>query len=211
MDYMPYKFKYGNEIIEIPKASDITWANVLNKPSSFSPSTHTHSVLTDRTNGTQTYLNYGAAGLSTASWLAAWNGYELRAISPSVVKTLVGVADTGWVNCTYASNMSRYSTDQAPLQVRKIGKIVHLRGTVKNINAFTPTNDSSHAIGTIPSGYRPAYDESFITQGSGSNRWMMTIKANGYIYISRYTNNTTINQQVPAGSWLNCFATWLID
>lgn len=48
MAYMPYKFKHGNIIIEVPKVnelikkSDITWANVLNKPNSFTPSSHSH-------------------------------------------------------------------------------------------------------------------------------------------------------------------------
>lgn len=40
------------------------------------------SSLRDRTNGTETYLNYGAEGISSTSWFAAWNGYELRGISP---------------------------------------------------------------------------------------------------------------------------------
>lgn len=54
------------------------------------------STLRDRTNGTATYLNYGASGLTTASWLAAWNGYELRAISPSNVRSVIGaVAKAG--------------------------------------------------------------------------------------------------------------------
>ena len=39
--------------------------------------------LKDKTNGTTTYMNYGAAGLTTSDWLAAWNGYELRAMSPA--------------------------------------------------------------------------------------------------------------------------------
>lgn len=45
----------------------------------------------DRTNGTATYLNYGAAGLagSAISWMTCWNGYELRAISKAEVFNLV--------------------------------------------------------------------------------------------------------------------------
>lgn len=39
----------------------------------------------DRKNGKATYLAYGCACLSSAAWLAAWNGYELRAVSPSVL------------------------------------------------------------------------------------------------------------------------------
>lgn len=48
----------------------------------------------DRLNGTATYLAYGCAGLtSNPTWLAAWNGYELRAISPANV--CVGCANVG--------------------------------------------------------------------------------------------------------------------
>ena len=48
------------------------------------------TTLRDRTNGTATYLNYGAAGISNPNWLAAWNGYELRAISPANVLACIG-------------------------------------------------------------------------------------------------------------------------
>lgn len=41
------------------------------------------SYLKDKTNGTATYLNYGASGMSSASWYGAWDGYTLRAISPA--------------------------------------------------------------------------------------------------------------------------------
>ena len=41
--------------------------------------------LKDRTNNSSTYSNYGAAGLDYGSytWLAGWNGYELRAVHKS--------------------------------------------------------------------------------------------------------------------------------
>ena len=45
------------------------------------------TYLTDRTNGTATYANYGAAGISSDSvtWLTCWNGYELRAINKNQI------------------------------------------------------------------------------------------------------------------------------
>ena len=49
----------------------------------------TATAVKDRQTGTITYLNYGASGLTSASWLAAWNGYELRAISLKTVQDLV--------------------------------------------------------------------------------------------------------------------------
>ena len=41
--------------------------------------------LKDRTNNSSTYSNYGAGGLDYGSytWLAGWNGYELRAVHKS--------------------------------------------------------------------------------------------------------------------------------
>lgn len=43
------------------------------------------NYLKDRTNNSSTYSNYGAAGLDYGSytWLAGWNGYELRAVHKS--------------------------------------------------------------------------------------------------------------------------------
>lgn len=206
---MPYIFKVGKIEIKVPKWNEMTWSHISGKPSTYTPSSHNHTYLLDRYNGTMTYLNYGADGLTSATWLAAWNGYELRAISPENMKNILGLADTGWVNCSYGSGMLAYGS--IPLQVRRIGKIVHLRGVVKNANAFTPTSDTSHILGYIPSGYNPSKEESFIMQGSGSNRWLMSIRTNGTINISRYSDDTTTHSQVNAGSWLNCFATWFID
>ena len=56
---------------------------------------HTHGSLTDRTNGTTSYLNYGASAVTSASYLAAWNGYELRAIAPATVRTVIGAQASG--------------------------------------------------------------------------------------------------------------------
>lgn len=43
--------------------------------------------LVDAGNSTAITAKYSGSGLSSASWLAAWNGYQIGAISPSNVKT----------------------------------------------------------------------------------------------------------------------------
>ena len=45
--------------------------------------------LADRNNGTASYLNYGAPNIASASYLAAWNGYELRAMTPTNVRNTI--------------------------------------------------------------------------------------------------------------------------
>ena len=75
-------------------------------------SSHTHSSITDRSNSTATYLNYGAAAVTSCDYLAAWNGYELRGISKSSVKSLLGLGSV-----TAIANRPDYqisSTDLTP-------------------------------------------------------------------------------------------------
>lgn len=42
---MPYKFKFGENEIKVPKSSELTWEHINNKPTTFLPSTHTHDYL----------------------------------------------------------------------------------------------------------------------------------------------------------------------
>lgn len=51
------------------------------------PAATAATYVKDRTNGTATYLNYGASGIASSSWYCAWNGYEVRAISPANLAT----------------------------------------------------------------------------------------------------------------------------
>ena len=118
--------------------------------------------------------------------------------------------DSGWKNCTLQSGFGRYNSTQAPLQIRRIGNVVHLRGAITPTAAVTPSSETSTAVAVIDSVFRPSYAEYVINQGSGANRFILSITPSGNIYISRYSNDTTVNKEITAGAWLNCFATWFI-
>lgn len=67
----------------------------------------------DKGNGTLTYLNYGAAGMSTTSWVGSWDGYTLKAISPANLKTtmaLNNVENTKLSTWTGSSNITTIGT-----------------------------------------------------------------------------------------------------
>ena len=68
------------------KANSIPWSGVTGKPSSYTPSSHTHSSVTDIGNGSTTTFAYSKSGLGYGdfTWLAAWNGYELRVVNKSL-------------------------------------------------------------------------------------------------------------------------------
>ena len=66
-------------------------------------SSHTHnSVLDSGNNSSATTFAYSKAGLDTTSWFAAWNGYELRAISPAKTLSTIGAAAASHTH-SYAS------------------------------------------------------------------------------------------------------------
>lgn len=149
--------------------------------------------------GTESYITRNhPSTAATYSILDTGNFYKLM--------------DSGWINCTLnTGSFTRYNNDIPQPQVRKIGKQVYLRGEAKPVVAVTPETDSDTVIATIPSGYRPAQRKQFLMQGSGAYRWMMSIHTDGRIAISRYSNSTTANMNIAAGSWLCCHAQWLID
>lgn len=50
--------------------------------------------LKDYTNGNDTWLDYGASALTTCSWVGAWNGYRMGAISPQNLRNKMGLGNT---------------------------------------------------------------------------------------------------------------------
>lgn len=67
----------------------VAWGNVTGKPSTFTPSSHTHNVVQDSNDGGNTTFAYSKSGLSYSdyTWLAAWNGTEMRAVNKSQYAT----------------------------------------------------------------------------------------------------------------------------
>ena len=109
-------------------AGSVAWGNVTGKPSTFTPSSHEHSYVLDVNDGSHTTFAYSKAGMNYGdyTWLAAWNGNELRAINKSQFATashthpylpLAGGTMTGTINFTTnklacmfgGSNSSYYS------------------------------------------------------------------------------------------------------
>ena len=64
-------------------ASSVPWSGVTGKPSAFTPSSHTHNTIQDINNNQNVTFAYSKAGMDYGdyTWLAAWNGEELRAVT----------------------------------------------------------------------------------------------------------------------------------
>lgn len=256
MYIMPYKFKFKNTEIKVPKNTEFvshqhSWSTITDRPSSL-PANGGTSAYANRLQGFYTggggyqppsyfglggrlqmmnnlpnsnggyydclILNSYISDVPICNMLAfAKNGSaDIRHYAQNANNsawTYQGklayqeqISDTGWVNCTLGHGISQYGSTRAAAQVRKIGNVVHLRGCVKNSTAWSEHTE----IITIPSGYRPAQEEAYIMQGSGSNRFCVLIKTSGACQAERYSNNTTMSNTVSIGSWLNLCATWFV-
>ena len=116
--------------------------------------------------------------------------------------------DSGWQSLTFSSGYTNYNTTE-PLQIRKIGKFVEIRGIIKP-TAQKSASTNAVQFATIPTGYRPSYQfRSAICQGSGMIKWHLTAETDGKLCWSRYGSASSV--AVPSGAWLCVHITYMID
>ena len=118
--------------------------------------------------------------------------------------------DTGWKDVTFPSGFTHHS-DADRVRYRRVGKVVELRGAIKNTNQLSlPNMDTSVTLATISdTSCRPSKRVICRQQGSQMNTFLLTINTNGAITLSRYGTTSVTN--VPASSWLNVSTTFLVD
>jgi hypothetical protein len=125
-------------------------------------------------------------------------------LSENIDKKQDIIEDTGWIECKYGNGIVPY-TSNSNARVRKIGNIVFLQGTLKNNTAWS-THDS---ILTFDKKFAPSQESRFLCQGSGLNRFLLTVRTTGICKAERYGTNQSQGITIKTGAWLNVFATWV--
>ena len=119
--------------------------------------------------------------------------------------------DTGWTNITsFSSKFQNYYSNTEPLQFRRIGKIVHFRGLVKNKVEIT-NGGNDEVIFTIPSDFRPSAPIRLVMHGSYSYTFLLVLDTNGNALVERYGNGTTYTNLSSTGVWMNLYGTYFVD
>lgn len=96
--------------------------------------------------------------------------------------------DSGWLDLSLTGNFYLFNNDN-PVQYRKVGKTVQVQGIIV-LNGNLAAN-SEWTIGTLPSGYRPSKESSFICELTNNpNFWTCTVKTTGDITFSRLRDTT---------------------
>lgn len=117
----------------------------------------------DSGNGTATTFAYSKTGLSTTSWFAAWNGYELRAISPANTKSAIGLGNVdntsdankpistavqtalnGKSNTGHNHDDRYYTETEIDTRLTKYNTITRLTTTDYNVNKYYKISINSY-------------------------------------------------------------------
>lgn len=117
--------------------------------------------------------------------------------------------DCEWVDLVLDSGFNLYAGNAGNQpKYKATGNVVTIKGSVSPVNEYTSSTDKIIIASGIPERYRPPYAMPFVCQGSGMNRWTLTVETNGNITESRY--GTTTATTVPTNAWLAFSVTYQV-
>ena len=113
--------------------------------------------------------------------------------------------------CTISSGWTGYSNTSSPIVIKQ-GNVVYFQWVCKPTRNTT-LNASEVTVCTIPEGYRPVREITRLCQGTNTSIFLMRVRTDGVITVSRLRENTTSNSTyITATSvmWFPLCATWVI-
>lgn len=129
--------------------SGTTIERVAELPSEYSTASfRQNQYVGDAGNGTATTFAYSKTGLDSTSWLAAWNGYELRAISPSKITA----GSVAWSNVsskpTATGSKATGITASTTATKTTLGTASSIYGVKSGTNSTTTASKASGSNGS---------------------------------------------------------------
>lgn len=113
---------------------------------------------------------------------------------------LIAIPETAFTSSMYESGFAEYSSaDNRQPRYSRDGRMVQITGVIRNniiVNSGAPTVK----MATLPKGVRPKSEVGFVLQGSGMNRFMLTVRPDGTLGFSRY--GITAYTDVPVGTFI---------
>lgn len=116
------------------------------------------------------------------------------------------ISDTGWRYPTIASSFT--ATSNTP-RARRIGKTIVFTGAVNPSKKLSGSSDKV-TICTLGDNYRPSNQINILCQGSGQNKWLLTIETTGTVSFSRY-GTTAAYVDANTSTWLPFHTSWFVD
>lgn len=121
----------------------------------------------------------------------------------------VSFSNSNWIDLTLDSNFKSYNdiNENRP-KYKAIGEMVMIRGIVSPKMAYTSSTTTVVFASGIPAALRPSINLQYLCQGSGNNKWLLTVGSNGNLSISRY--GISSNVEIPNTAWLPFMVTYFV-
>lgn len=119
------------------------------------------------------------------------------------------IKDTGWQTAVLTDDFKPYNNNNNNTpKYRKIGKVVQVWGIVSPSSTIEGGTET-YTIFNLPNGYIPSFAGSFLCQGSGLRRWLLSIDTDGNVAFSRYGTDSYV--AADDGVWLPFAITFFVD
>ena len=175
---------------------------ILNKPLWYADATSTAYIVVERAgDGAQVIQRYYPCvkaeqfEISRTRYSGTWGDW------------MITKGCTAWNTLTIASGFETYETGTNP-KYRVNGNLVTITGVLKPTSTVTSSATGVKLASGIKTQYCPEVTLIFVCQGSGINRWILTVDSSGAIYVSRYGTNDYVD--IPTGAWLPFCVTYSI-
>lgn len=119
--------------------------------------------------------------------------------------------DTGWKPLELTNKFQNYDTVN-PLKIRRVGKVVEIRGNIKNISQIND-GGADEIITYIPKDYQPSSEvaKTMNNVTNGAYTWRCSIWGDEKkMTISRYGNGSSF-ANIPPNTRLDVFMVYIID
>lgn len=124
------------------------------------------------------------------------------------------VADTNWVDVTMDPDFKKYDDLNAnKLRIRKVGKLVEIRGVVQptNANIDYGSVDEYKLVGFFADDYKPSRNVIVPQQTSGTYTCMLSVTANADIMVGRFSKYTSYPYKLPKNQWIPIHVMYFVD
>lgn len=111
----------------------------------------------------------------------------LKSDLQEIEDTLTNIMDNEWIALTLADSFMAYGgLDENKPMYKLSGNTVEIKGCVNPLEEFASSTEKIVFASGLPDELCPSSIRSFICQGDGMNRWLLTVEPEGTLTISRY-------------------------
>lgn len=121
------------------------------------------------------------------------------------------VDDTGWINIPFASSeFANYSQTSNPLECRRIGDNVYIRGIITNATTLYHCKTQDKIIAILPNGFNPSRAVYQRNQASGTEGFLIRVMDGKISMVANRYGASSSYDTISKGRWLHMYMSYCV-